>query len=105
MRISTLGFSMGAVSAMLTQQSQLAKLQNQVALGYRVITPSDDPIAYVHIQELLRAQSESEQFAKNSTLVKNRLNVEEQAFVDTSNVLSRVRELFVQAGNVATLSD
>lgn len=105
MRISTLGFSMGAVSAMMTQQSQLAKLQNQVALGYRVITPSDDPIAYVHIQELLRAQSESEQFAKNSTLAKNRLNVEEQAFVDTSNVLSRVRELIVQAGNVATLSD
>lgn len=105
MRISTLGFSMGSVSAMMTQQSELAKLQNQVALGYRVITPSDDPIAYVHIQELQRAQSESEQFAKNSTLAKNRLNVEEQAFVDTSNVMSRVRELMLQAGNTATMSD
>ncbi|HEY0942767.1 MAG TPA: flagellar hook-associated protein FlgL [Steroidobacter sp.] len=105
MRISTLGFSMGSISAMMTQQSALAKLQNQVALGLRVVTPSDDPIAYVHIQELQRAQSESEQFAKNSTLAKNRLNIEEQAFVDTSNVMTRVRELMVQAGNVATLSD
>ncbi len=105
MRMSTLGFSMGARSAMMTQQSALAKLQNQVALGLRVTTPADDPIAFVHIQELQRAQSESEQFAKNSTLAKNRLSLEEQAFVDTSNVMSRVRDLMVQAGNVATLSD
>jgi flagellar hook-associated protein 3 FlgL len=103
--MSTLGFSMGSLSAMMTQQSGLAKLQNQVALGYRVSTPSDDPIAYVHIQELLRSQSESEQFAKNSTLAKNRLSLEEQAFVDTSNVMSRVRELVIEAGNTGTLSD
>lgn len=105
MRMSTLGFSMGSLSAMMTQQSGLAKLQNQVALGLRVSTPSDDPIAYVHIQELQRSQSESEQFAKNSTLAKNRLSLEEQAFVDTSNVMTRVRELVVQAGNTGTLSD
>lgn len=105
MRMSSLGFSMGSVSAMLEQQSTLAKLQNQVALGLRVASPADDPIAYVHILELQRAQSESEQFAKNSTLAKNRLSLEEQAFVDTSNVMTRVRELLVQAGNVGTLSD
>jgi flagellar hook-associated protein 3 FlgL len=105
MRMSTLGFSMGSVSAMMTQQSQLAKLQNQVALGYKVNTPADDPIAYVHVQELLRAQSESDQFSKNSTLAKNRLSLEEQAFVDTSSVMSRIRELMISAGNVATYSD
>lgn len=105
MRISTLGFSMGSVSAMIEQQSSLAKLQNQVALGLRVATPADDPIAFVHIQELQRAQSESEQFAKNSTLAKNRLSLEEQAFVDTTNVMSRVRDLMLQAGNTATMSD
>lgn len=105
MRISTLGFSMGSLSAMMTQQSALVKLQNQVALGYKVNQPADDPIAYVHVQELLRAQSESEQYAKNSTLAKNRLSLEEQGFVDTSTVMSRVRELMLTAGNVATLSD
>ncbi|WP_129775135.1 flagellar hook-associated protein FlgL [Peristeroidobacter soli] len=105
MRMSTLGFSMGSLSAMLEQQSGLAKLQNQMALGLRVTTPADDPIAYVHIQELQRSQSESEQFAKNSTLAKNRLNLEEQAFVDMSNAMGRVRELMVSAGNTATLSD
>ncbi|MBL8266924.1 flagellar hook-associated protein FlgL [Steroidobacter sp.] len=105
MRMSTMGFSLGSLSAMMEQQSGLAKLQNQVALGTRVSTPADDPIAFVHIQELQRAQSESEQFAKNSTLAKNRLSIEEQAFVDTTNVMTRVRELVVQAGNVGTLSN
>lgn len=105
MRISTLGFSMGSLSAMMTQQSALAKLQNQMALGLRVTSPADDPIAFVHIQELQRSQSESEQFGKNSTLAKNRLSLEEQAFVDTTNVMTRVRELVVQAGNTGTMSD
>lgn len=105
MRMSTLGFSMGSLNAMLTQQSSLAKLQNQMALGLRVVTPADDPIAYVHIQELQRSQAESEQFAKNSTIAKNRLSLEEQAFVDTTNVMTRVRELVVRAGNTATLSN
>jgi flagellar hook-associated protein 3 FlgL len=105
MRVSSLGFSMGSVSAMLDQQSALAKLQNQVALGTRVTSPADDPIAAVHILELQRAQSESEQFAKNSTLAKNRLSLEEQSMVDVGNVMTRVRELMVQAGNVGTLSN
>lgn len=105
MRMSTLGFSLGSLNAMMEQQSSLAKLQNQMALGTRVSTPADDPIAFVHIQELQRAQSESEQFAKNSTLAKNRLSLEENAFVDTSNVMQRVRDLMVQAGNTGTLSD
>jgi flagellar hook-associated protein 3 FlgL len=96
---------MGSMNAMLEQQSALAKLQNQVALGTRVTTPADDPIAAVHILELQRAQSESEQFAKNSTLAKNRLSLEEQSMVDVGNVLTRVRELMVQAGNVGTLSN
>lgn len=105
MRLSTLGFSTGSVNAMLDQQSALARLQNQVALGYRVTSPADDPIAAVHILELQRAQSESAQFAKNSTLAQNRLSLEEQAMVDTGNVMTRVRELFIQAGNVGTLSN
>ena len=66
MRISTSVFRWARLSAMMSQQSALAKVQNHWRSGSRVATPSDDPIAYVHIQELQRAQSESEQFAKNS---------------------------------------
>jgi flagellar hook-associated protein 3 FlgL len=105
MRLSTQSFYTGSLAAMQLQSAELAKLQNQIALGKRVSSPADDPIAAVHIIELERAQSESEQFGKNSTLVKNRLNLEEQAIADVGTILTRVRELTLQASNIGTLND
>jgi flagellar hook-associated protein 3 FlgL len=93
-----------AVQNMLNQQAQLSKTQNQVATGKRVNKPSDDPVASVQIGALTRAQAQNEQFGKNSTLVTNRLNLEEQALTDSNTVLQRTRELVIQA-NSATLSD
>jgi flagellar hook-associated protein 3 FlgL len=104
-RLSTLSFYTGSLAAMQQQAAELSKLQNQVANGRRVNTPADDPIGAVHILELERAQSESEQFAKNGTMITNRLNLEEQALADTGTVLTRVRELTLQASNIGTLSD
>lgn len=105
MRISTQSFYGSALSAMLDQQTVLSRTQNQVATGKRVNTPADDPISAVHILELERAQSESEQFGKNSEMARSRLNLEEQALADTGSLLQRVRELTLQAANTATLSD
>lgn len=105
MRLSTQGFYTGSLAAMQLQSAELARLQNQVAIGRRVNSPADDPIAAVHILELERAQSESQQFAKNSTLIQNRLNLEESALADAGTILTRVRELTLQASNIGTLSD
>lgn len=105
MRLSSLSFYTNSLAAMQLQSSSLVKLQNEVALGRRVNTPADDPIATGHILELERAQSESAQFAKNSTLLHNRLNLEEQSLADVGTILTRVRELTVQASNIGTLSD
>lgn len=105
MRLSTQGFYTGSLAAMQLQSAELAKLQNQVALGKRVTSPADDPIAAVHIIELERAQAESEQFGKNSTLVQNRLNLEESALADAGTILTRVRELTLKASNIGTLTD
>jgi flagellar hook-associated protein 3 FlgL len=105
MRLSTQGFYTGSLAAMQLQSAELAKLQNQVAIGRRVNTPADDPIAAVHILELERAQNESQQFDKNSTLIRNRLNLEESALGDAGTILTRVRELTLQASNTGTLSD
>jgi flagellar hook-associated protein 3 FlgL len=93
-----------ATQALLNQQAALAKSQNQVATGKRVQTPSDDPVAAVQLHELARAQSQNQQYDKNSTVVTGRLQLEEQALADAGTVLQRARELVVQA-NTATLSD
>jgi flagellar hook-associated protein 3 FlgL len=99
MRISTSAIHQNALSAMLTQQSQLAKTQNQVSTGKRVLTPSDDPVAAVHIMELQRALQQSTQYTKNAGTAGDRLSLEEQALADITTVMQRVREQSVQANN------
>ena len=105
MRISTQAFYANSINGMLDQQAALSKIQNQMTTGKRVNTPADDPIASVHILELERAQAESGQFDKNSTLARNRLNLEEQSLADSGTAIQRVRELVLQASNTGTLSD
>src|SRR5689334_4538353 len=105
MRISSAGLLVGAVNAMIEQQSALARTQNQVATGNRVNNASDDPIAAVRILDLTRTQSESDQYGKNSDIARGRLNEEEQALSDSTSMLQSVRDLIVQAANTETLSD
>lgn len=104
MRISTAAYHANSLALMLNQQAELSKTQNQMSTGRRVNSPADDPIAVSHILELERAQSESDQFGKNSDLVRSRANLEEQALTDTGTLFQRVRELVLQASNTATLT-
>lgn len=104
MRISTATIYQLATRALLDQQAALAKSRDQIATGKRVLTPADDPVAAVQIDQLTNAQAQYEQFAKNSVTVTGRQQLEEQALADANTVLGRARELVVQANN-ATLSD
>jgi flagellar hook-associated protein 3 FlgL len=104
-RISTAGWHRNNVDALLRQQTQLARTQNEVATGVRVRTPADDPIAAGRIAALQRAIAESQQYGQNANLATNRLSYEEQALADAGNVLQRVRELAVQAGSATVGPD
>ncbi len=101
MRISTAGIHHAALNALLGQQSVLSRTQQQIASGKRVQTPADDPVAAVHIMELQRALSESDQFSLNADMAKNRLTLEEQALADTNTLITRVREITVQGNNAS----
>jgi flagellar hook-associated protein 3 FlgL len=101
MRISTHSIHHAALTALLKQQATLSKTQTQVASGRRVQTPSDDPVAAVHILELQRSLAESEQFAANADMAKNRLTLEEQALADANTLMQRVRELTIQGSNAS----
>jgi flagellar hook-associated protein 3 FlgL len=105
MRLSTQAYYSRSIAAMLDQQAALSRIQNQVATGKRVNTPADDPIAAVHIAELERSKLEYAQYEKNSSLARNRLNLEESALTDAGTNLQRVRELVLQASNIGTLND
>jgi len=104
MRISTQGIHNSALGQLLSRSASLAKVQNQIASGTRILSPADDPIGAAQALEIDRALAESSQHAKNVTAATNRLSLEEQTFGDTTSILQRIRDLTVQANN-PTLDD
>ena len=104
MRISTAGIHNSALGQMMAKSAALAKTQNQIAAGTRILTPADDPIGAAQALELDRSLAESQQHAKNTTAATNRLSFEEQTLGDATSLLQRVRDLTVEANN-PTLDD
>src|SRR5690349_15303809 len=103
MRISTTQFHQMALDGILTQQNAAVRMQNQLASGKKILNPSDDPVATVHVLELERALNESSQFGKNSDQIKGRLTLEEQALADAGTTMDQIRSLTVQAANTGGL--
>jgi flagellar hook-associated protein 3 FlgL len=99
-RISTAGMHDAAILQILTQQAKLARTQEQIASGKRVLSPADDPVATTQILDLTRARAQIEQYGKNTVAATNRLQTAESALADVGSLLQRVRELTLQAGNV-----
>ena len=99
MRISTAGIHNSALGQMMAKSTALAKTQNQIASGSRILTPADDPIGAAQALELDRALAESQQHQKNTTAATNRLSFEEQTLGDVTSLLQRIRDLSVEANN------
>lgn len=99
MRISTSQIYQQGVQTMLNKQAELAKTQQQVATGDRILAPSDDPAAATRILELNQAIDNNNQFQRNADVADARLGVEEAVLTSFTDQLQRVRELAVQANN------
>ena len=99
MRIATSQITDNAVTAMQDLQTQLARTQQQLSTGKRVLTPADDPSAAASILSLNQSASLTEQYLRNSNVAQTRLSLEDTTLSGASDVLQRVRELAVQANN------
>jgi flagellar hook-associated protein 3 FlgL len=77
---------------------QLAKAQDQVSSGRRVILPSDDPLAAARILRLDHSLRGSAQYSRNATAVRTRLDAEDAAFSQVSELLGRAQEIAIQQG-------
>jgi len=100
-RVSTVRQHSAAIAQILKQQTALARTQEQVASGKRILTPADDPIGSTRVLAMEQQQSQLEQFGRNADIAAGRLGVTEQALADLGNLLQRTRDLTVQAGNGA----
>lgn len=99
MRISTSQFFHQGVTSMLDKQADIAKTQQQLATGERIITPSDDPLAATQVMRLDQAIDVTEQYQRNADVADARLGLEETVLAEVGDILQRVRELAVQANN------
>ncbi|WP_286222601.1 flagellar hook-associated protein FlgL [Marinobacter apostichopi] len=100
-RISSQQIFSGGINRLQELNSNLNSTQQQISTGKRVNTPSDDPVAAARILKLDQELSRVETYQRNVNLAENRLSQEESALESSIDIVQRVRELAVQAGNGA----
>ncbi|MEE8078596.1 MAG: flagellar hook-associated protein FlgL, partial [Pseudomonadales bacterium] len=99
MRVSTNGSFFQGVKLMQQMQSAVNETQQQVASGRRLLRPSDDPIAASRAVSFRDSISQLDQFQRNGSAARSRLEYEELSLNNVTNVLQRVRELTLRANN------
>ncbi len=104
MRISSLQIFNIANDSLAKANQAMVNTQEQLSTGKRVNRPSDDPVAATKIMSLSSELSTITQFKKNIDIANNNLTLEETTLNGVNNIIHRIEEVAVQAGNTATLT-
>src|SRR5690606_34318177 len=104
MRISTSQIYTIASLGMGKAQAAVAKTEEQMASGKRVLSPADDPVAATNILKLNQELARTEQYKKNIDIADNSLSLEESTLKTVVELMQRIGELAVKAGNTAVLT-
>ena len=105
MRVSTAQFYRGSLDTIFDRQNSLARVQEQLATGSRLIAGADDPVGSGRLVALNERISRLESFESNLDTVDSRLSLEESVMASANDSLNRVRELAVQANNAAITAE
>ena len=101
MRLSSSQIYTTGLRGITNASAEVARTQEQIASGKRVLSPSDDPVASTRIMALESELSMSKQYQSNMNNVEGRLQRAETQIANVENVIDRVRELVIQAGSGA----
>lgn len=93
------------LSDMRTNLSNMKSIQSKITSGKEISRPSDDPFKVARSMQLTSAINANKQYNQNIKDTGNYLDVTDTALNQAENVLQRVRELLVSAGNAAYGSD
>ena len=99
MRIATSTQFYRALNGMMDSQAQIARAQQQVGSGKRLLSAADDPAAAAQVQSIGERLGAIDQFTRNAELLELRLSDQEAAIGSTVNLLQLVRELAIQGRN------
>lgn len=99
MRVATANAYDSTIELLAKRQAELAAQQERLTTGKRVLKPSDDPVAATLAEtaanRLSRIQADQRALESSRTS----LQQAESALGESGNLLQRVRELMVSAGN------
>lgn len=99
MRIATTQIFQQSMNSLLDQQAKLARTQQQISSGERLLSPADDPVAAARILDLESVTAQIDQYQSNADAAEARLTREETALSSAVDLLQRVRDLAVRANN------
>ncbi|MDP3420597.1 MAG: flagellar hook-associated protein FlgL [Thiobacillus sp.] len=99
MRISTQTLFESGAARLGEVQSDLLKIQQQVASGRRILTPSDDPVGAARALEVTQSQSINTQHGVNRQHAKSALVSVEGALESATSLLLDVKTSIVTASN------
>lgn len=101
MRISTNTLFESGSAKLSDLQSSLAKTQQQISTGRRILTPADDPVASARALEITQSQAANAQYGTNRSAAKSTLSQEEVTLQSVTSLLQDIRVQTVNAGNGA----
>ncbi|MCX7172481.1 MAG: flagellar hook-associated protein FlgL [Proteobacteria bacterium] len=104
MRISTGMIYDSGVRSVQDQTSTLLRSQQQIATGRRMLSPSEDPVAAARALEVNQAKEINTAYGKTQGDAKSTMGLVDSQLSSAADLLTRVRELAVQAGDASLSS-
>ena len=101
MRISSSMIYERGVAGIQARQADLLKTQQQLSTGRRVLTPADDPVASAQALQLTQTIDVNARQRTNRDYAQGQLQVAESTIAQASDLLQRVREIAVAAGDAS----
>jgi flagellar hook-associated protein 3 FlgL len=98
-RVSTNQLFDRSIANILSSQERLSEVQQNVATGRAILTPSDDPVGAAQVIRLTEEIDQLRQFQRNNNLFVNALEQEEAVLRNVNDSVNRARQLAIQAGN------
>lgn len=98
-RVTNLTMSANAQRSLQTQQSRLAELQEKATTLNKISRPSDDPAATAKALETRSLLAANAQYGRNIDDGNTWLTAADSALEQATNVMHRVKDLTVLAGN------
>lgn len=99
MKVSTNQFFDSALIQLTERQNGLAKVQAQLASAKQIVKPSDEPDRAGAVLRIKSIVDRQDRHLEALIAAKNRLGSEEGALRDAGDLLTRIKELALQAAN------